>query len=78
MRVDLGIYFLGSPAYLNKVFYDLLGMIRQLSPCTWFLTFTAADLKWTDTKQVLAQQQGEDLSDEDIENPSREERCDVL
>lgn len=78
VRVDLGIYFLGSPAYLNKVLYDSLGMIRQVSPCTWFLTFSAADLKWTDTMQVLAQQQGEDLSDENIENLSREERCDVL
>lgn len=82
VRGDLGIHFLqkvrGSPAYFNKMFYDLLGMIRQLGPCTWFLTLSAADLKWTDTIKVLAQQQGKDLSDEDIENLSWEERCDFL
>ncbi|WAR12577.1 hypothetical protein MAR_026757 [Mya arenaria] len=37
-RTDLGIHFMqkirGSPAFYNKMFYDLLGMIRQLGPCT--------------------------------------------
>lgn len=53
-------------------------MIRQLGPCTWFLTLSAADLKWTDTMKVLARKQGKNLSDEDIENLSWEERCDFL
>lgn len=58
--------------------YDLLGMIRQLGPCTLFLTLSAADLKWTDTMKVIAQQQGNVLSDEEIENLSWEQRCDLL
>jgi hypothetical protein len=49
IQSDLGIHFLqkvrGSPAYFNKMLYDLLGMIRQLGPCTWFVTLSAADLK---------------------------------
>ena len=49
---ELGINYLqnirGSPAFYNKM-YDLLGMIRQLGACTWFITLSAADLKWTDT-----------------------------
>ena len=53
IRTDLGVHFIqkvrGSPAYFNKLFYDLLGMIRNLGPCTWFVTLSAADLKWTDT-----------------------------
>ena len=47
IRNDLGIHFLqnirGSPAFFNKLLYDLLGMIRQLGPCTWFVTLSAAD-----------------------------------
>ena len=44
IRNDLGIHFLqnirGSPAFFNKLLYDLLGMIRQLGPCTWFVTLS--------------------------------------
>lgn len=53
IRHDLGIHSMqkirGSPAYFNKLFLDLLGMIRHLGPCTWFIKLSAADLKWTDT-----------------------------
>ena len=38
----------GSPAYYQKTFYDLLAMIRQLGTPTWFLTLSAADMKWPD------------------------------
>ena len=38
VRGDLSIHFLqkfrGSPAYFNKMLYDLHEMIRQLGPCT--------------------------------------------
>jgi len=44
-RNDLNYHFLqrvrGSPAYYNKMMYDLLGMIRQLGVCTWFLTLVS-------------------------------------
>lgn len=71
IRNDLGTHFMqkirGSPAYFNKLFYDLLGMIRQFGPCTWFITLSAADLKWTDTISVIAKQQGKNLKTEEIE-----------
>ena len=35
----------GSPAYFQKVMYDVLGMIRQLGIPTWFLTLSAADMQ---------------------------------
>ena len=38
----------GSPAYYQRTFYDLLAMIRQLGTPTWFLTLSAADMKWPD------------------------------
>ena len=82
VRNDLGIHFLqkirGSPAYFNKLFYDLLGMIRQLGPCTWFITLSAADLKWSDTIKVIAKQQGVQLTDDDVLSLSWEEKCKYL
>ena len=82
IRSDLGCHFLqkirGSPAFYNKLLYDLLGMIRQLGPCTWFITLSAADLKWPDTIRVIAKQQGRFLSDDDIAKMSWEERCHLL
>ncbi|MES9883787.1 MAG: hypothetical protein ABW185_23285, partial [Sedimenticola sp.] len=79
IRSDLGIHFLqkvrGSPAFFNKMLYDLLGMIRQLGACTWFITLSAADLKWTDTIRVIACQRGQILGDEEVHNLSWEERC---
>ena len=81
-RDDLGIYFLhkirGSPAYFNKLFYDILGMIRQLGPCTWFITLSAADLKWPDLIQIIAKQQGQQLTDEDVLALSWEEKSRYL
>ena len=81
-RSDLGTHFLqqvrGSPAFFNKMLYDLLGIIRQLGPCTWFVTLSSADLKWPDTIRIIAQQQGKTLSDEDIAALSWEERCQYL
>ena len=82
IRNDLGYHFLqkirGSPAFFNKLLLDLLGMIRQLGPCTWFITLSAADLKWTDTIRIIARQQGQILSDDEIERMSWEERCLLL
>lgn len=78
IRHDLGIHFMqkirGSPAYFNKLFLDLLGMIRHLGPCTWFITLSAADLKWTDTLTVIAEQQGISLTLEDIASMTWEDK----
>lgn len=82
IRSDLGIHFLqkvrGSPAYFNKMLYDLLGMIRQLGPCTWFLTLSAANLKWHDTIHVICEQQGKQITGEDIDQLSWESRAELL
>ena len=48
----------GSPAYYQRTFYDLLAMIRQLGVPTWFLTLSAADMKWPDVIQTIAKQYG--------------------
>ena len=58
----------GSPAYFQQTFYDLLGMIRQLDIPTWFLTLSAADMKWPDVIQSIARQYGTILTEDDVKN----------
>ena len=56
----------GSPAYFQRVVYDVLAMIRQLGLPTWFLTLSAADMQWPDVIQTIARQYGRIFSEEDI------------
>ena len=48
----------GSPPYYQCTFNELLAMVRQLGTPTWFLTLTAADLKWPDLIGIIAKQHG--------------------
>ena len=48
----------GSPAYLQRVIYDILAMIRQLGLPTWFLTLCTAGMQWPDVIQTIARQYG--------------------
>ncbi len=64
----------GSPAYYQRTFYDLLAMIRQLGTPTWFLTLSAADMKWPDMIQTIAKQHGVIYTDEDIKGLSFEQK----
>ena len=45
-----------SPPYWQKMFYELLAMIRTLRIPTWFLTLSAADMKWPEVIQAIAAQ----------------------
>ena len=82
IRQDLEIHFMqkirGSPAYFSKIFYDLLGMIRHLGPSTWFITLSAADLKWVESLKVIGEQQGVALTAQAVELMSWEEKCHYL
>ena len=64
----------GSPAYYQRTFYDLLAMIRQLGTPTWFLTLSAADMRWPDMIQTIAKQYGTIYTDEDFKGLSFEVR----
>ena len=46
----------GSPQYWQKMFYEVLAMIQTLGIPTWFLTLSAADMKWPELIQVIARQ----------------------
>ena len=68
----------GTPAYWQKVHYEVLAMIRQLGIPTWFLTLSAADMKWPEVIQIIARQYGTFLSEEEVLNLSWEEKCSWL
>ena len=48
----------GTPPYWQKMFYEVLSMIRTLGIPTWFLTLSAADMKWPEVIQAIARQYG--------------------
>lgn len=47
--------------------YDCLEKIRQLGPYTYFMTFSVAELRWTEIIQVITQQCGESLTSDQVE-----------
>ena len=63
-----------SPAYFQRVMYDVLGMIRQLGLPTWFLTLSAADMQWPDVIQTIARQYGTTFTDEEVASMSFDEK----
>ena len=67
-----------SPPYWQQVMFKLLSAIKQLKIFTWFMTLSAADLRWTDTLQGIARQQGRMLSEEQIRSMTWEEKCELL
>ena len=64
----------GSPAYFQRVQYEVLAMIRQLGIPTFFLTLSAADMQWPDVIQSIARQYGVTFTDEEVASMSFEEK----
>ena len=56
----------GSPSYWQKMFYELLAMIRTLGIPTWFLTLSAADMKWPEVIQAIAAQYQTTYTEEEV------------
>ncbi|XP_077367827.1 uncharacterized protein LOC144011878 [Festucalex cinctus] len=65
----------GTPAFWESALRDLHAMTRQLGKPTFFLTFSAAEMRWPEVIDVVKAQQGEqgDFSDLDWNA-----KCDVL
>lgn len=53
----------------------MLAAIKQLGIFTFFFTLSAADLRWHDTIQAIARQQNENITDQQIDEMSWEEKC---
>ncbi|VDI51626.1 Hypothetical predicted protein, partial [Mytilus galloprovincialis] len=56
----------GTPPYWQKAMYKLLAAVKQLGIFTFFVTLSAADMKWTDTIIVITRQQGKSMSKEEV------------
>ena len=53
---------------------DMIAKIRQFGTFTFFITGSAADFHWPELIQVIAKQYGRDLSKQDIDLMTSQER----
>ena len=58
--------------------YEVVAMVKQLGIPTWFMTLSCADLRWPELFQIIARTQGKNLTDEQVEAMSYNERCSML
>jgi hypothetical protein len=68
----------GSASYWNTAQLDLLAMIKNLGPPTWFLTLSANDMHWTDLMQVLCRVHKLPSSIPDIMNMSKSQKIKLM
>ena len=68
----------GSPPYWQKFMYEVIAMVQQLGIPTWFLTLSCADLRWHELFHILSRVRGKNITDEEIDNLSYNEKCSLL
>ena len=68
----------GSPPYWQRFMYEVIAMVKQLGIPTWFMTLSCADLRWPELFQIIARTQGKNLTDEQVDALSYNERCSML
>ena len=68
----------GTPPYWQKFMYEVIAMVKQLGIPTWFMTLSCADLRWPELFQIIAKTQGKNLTDEQVDALSYNERCAML
>ncbi|XP_038132696.1 uncharacterized protein LOC119777756 isoform X2 [Cyprinodon tularosa] len=65
----------GTPAYWEKTTRDLLSMLRQIGTPQFFVTFSAAEMRWPEVIHAIKRQQGEVV---DFEALNWTEKTDIL
>ena len=68
----------GSPPYWQKFIYEVVAMAKQLGIPTWLMTLSCADLRWPELFKIIARTNGEDITDEEVDALSYDERCRLL
>ena len=58
--------------------YEVIAMVQQLGIPTWFFTLSCADLPWNELFHILSRIKGENITDEEIDNLSYNEKCSLL
>ena len=67
----------GTPPYWQKFMYEVVAMVKQLGIPTWFMT-SCADLRWPELFHIIARTQGKNMTEEQVEALSYNERCSML
>lgn len=77
LNTDQGYKFLtpirGTPPYWQATLRDLMATIRQLGIPTFFATFSAADMRWTEILQILLEQQQHQTPLQDLDWTAKSE-----
>ena len=58
--------------------YEVVEMVKQLGIPTWFMTLSCTDLRWHELFQIIARTNGKNMTDEEVEALSYDERCRLL
>ena len=58
--------------------YEVVAMVKQLGIPTWFMTLSCADLRWPELFQIIARTKGMNLTNEQVEALSYNDRCSML
>ena len=82
IRNDRAFQFLknvrGSPAYFQRAVRELIAMVAQIGCPHFFLTLSAADMRWPELFKIIAQQNGDTLTDDDIAALTYEQKATML
>ena len=68
----------GTIAYWQRAKLNLLAMFRTLGPPTFFIRPTADDMIWPDLLYVLAKMAGMNISKEEVDSMSGEQKRELL
>ena len=68
----------GTPPYWQTFMFEVVAMVKQLLMPTWFMTLSCADLRWPELFQIIARTQGKNLTNQQVDALSCNERCLML
>ena len=68
----------GTPAYWKRFLFEVSAMVKQRGLPTYFLILSCADLRWNELVSIISKLNGENLTDEQINNLTYLERCNYL
>ena len=68
----------GSLAYFQRAVRELIATVAQIGCPQFFVTLSAADMSWPEMFQIIGQQSGCQMTDDDISTLSYEEKSTML
>ena len=68
----------GSASYWKRFMYEVIAMIKQLGPPSWWMTLSCADLRWNEIHKILSKLKCREMTDDEIAAMSYDEKCKML